>query len=257
MRIDLYLSENALAKSRSFARILIEEGYVTVNGRVVKKPSFDVTDNDSVVVTGKPYSFVSRGGVKLLEALREFNISVNGKRAVDIGASSGGFTDCLLQNGAVKVYAIDSGSGQLDESLLHDDRVVNIENFNARNLTLDDIGERCDIAVTDVSFISQTLIIPSVVNVLTDGGIFVSLIKPQFECGKSGLGKGGIVKDKKVMAEAVKRVISCAAENGLGCKGIVRSPILGGDGNTEFLMMCILGEKNAVTENELRKVVGI
>ncbi|MBQ4066417.1 MAG: TlyA family RNA methyltransferase [Clostridia bacterium] len=257
MRIDTYLADHGLAKSRSFAKILIDEGFVTVNGVVVKKPSIDVSDFDRVLVTGAPYSYVSRGGVKLEAALERFEISVLGLTAVDIGASSGGFTDCLLKRGAVKVFAVDSGSGQLDSSLCHDERVVNIENFNARNLTADDLGQTCDIAVTDVSFISQTLIIPAAVKVLCEGGLYVSLIKPQFECGKSGLGKGGIVKSKKIMAECIKKVISCAAQNGLGCFGLIRSPIQGGDGNTEFLMCCELGRECSISDETILREVGV
>lgn len=257
MRIDTYLSEKGLAKSRSFAKTLVEDGYITVNGHKVTKPSFDVSEMDEIEVVGTPYNYVSRGGLKLEGALDAFQISVAGLTAVDIGASSGGFTDCLLKRGALKVYAVDSGTGQLDASLVSDERVVNIENFNARNLTADDLSELCDIAVTDVSFISQTLIIPAVVKVLNRGGLFVSLIKPQFECGKQGLGKGGIVKSKKVMFEAVKKVIDCAEAYGLGCRGLISSPIFGGDGNTEFLMLCVLGTNKTVDEKKIREVVGI
>ena len=256
MRLDAYLSAKGLAKSRSFAKTLIDDGFVEVNGKIVKKASLEVCEDDDVKVTGEPYSYVSRGGVKLEGALEAFSVDVCGMTAVDIGASSGGFTDCLLKRGAVKVFAVDSGSGQLDSKLCSDSRVVNIENYNARNLSQDDLGELCDIAVTDVSFISQTLIIPAAVNVLRDGGMYVSLIKPQFECGKSGLGKGGIVKNKKVMAEAVKKVIDCAAQNGLGCQGLIKSPIFGGDGNTEFLMLCIKGEKNTVFDDKIKEVSG-
>lgn len=256
MRLDAYLFAKGLAKSRSFAKMLITDGYVEINGKAIKKPSFEVGDNDEVTVTGEPYSFVSRGGVKLEEALSAFSIDVSGMCAVDIGASSGGFTDCLLKRGAEKVFAVDSGSGQLVSSLCSDARVVNIENYNARNLNAEDLGTLCDIAVTDVSFISQTLIIPAAVSVLRDGGIYVSLIKPQFECGKSGLGKGGIVKNKNVMAQAIKKVIDCAYENGLGCKGLIASPIFGGDGNTEFLMYCVKGEDSVISEKIIKEVSG-
>ena len=257
MRIDTFLAERGLAKSRSFAKTLLDEGFVTVNGRVVKKASFDVSDVDEVCVTGAPYSYVRRGGVKLEGALNAFSLDVSGMICVDIGASSGGFTDCLLKRGARRVYAVDSGSDQLDPILRDDERVVNIENYNARNLTAADLGEVCDIAVTDVSFISQTLIIPAAVKVLKDGGLYVSLIKPQFECGKSGLGKGGIVKSKKIMAESVKKVIGCAESFGLGCRGLIKSPIQGGDGNCEFLMVCVLGGESTVDEKAVKEVVGI
>ena len=257
MRIDVYLYDTGLAKSRSFAKTLIAEGFVTVNGAVITKPSYDVADSDEVLVTGTPYSYVSRGGLKLQGALDGFSIDVSGMTCVDIGASSGGFTDCLLKRGAKKVYCIDSGSDQLDPSLRSDERVVNIENFNARNLTADVLSEYCNIAVTDVSFISQTLIIPAAVNVLSDDGIFVSLIKPQFECGREGLGKGGIVKSKKVLYDAVCKVIECAKNNGLGCMGLIPSPIEGGDGNREFLMYCKMGGATTVSENEIKEAVGL
>lgn len=257
MRIDAYLAEKGLAKSRSFAKTLLCDGYVTVNGREVRKPSFEVTDSDDVCVTGKPYSYVSRGGLKLEGALEAFKVDVSGAVCVDIGASSGGFTDCLLKRGAVRVFAVDSGSDQLDPSLRCDERVVNIENFNARSLTAEDLREKCDIAVTDVSFISQTLIIPAVVNVLKDDGVFVSLIKPQFECGREGLGKGGIVKSRTVMADAVNKVIDCANKNGLSCIGLIRSPIQGGDGNTEFLMYCRRNTEPSVDRKTVKEVVGV
>lgn len=257
MRLDTYLSESGLAKSRSFAKILLEEGYVKVNGKVINKPSYDVSGNDRVFVTGSPYSYVSRGGVKLEGALNSFDCDVSGKVCVDIGASTGGFTDCLLKRGAVKIYAIDSGTEQLDKMLSEDPRVVSIENFNARFLTEETIGEKCDVAVTDVSFISQTLIIPAVAKILIDGGVFISLIKPQFECTKSEIGKGGIVKSKKTMSEAVLKVIRCAESFGLGCQGLIKSPISGGDGNTEFLMLCKYNEECAVFEDHVKEVVGV
>lgn len=256
MRIDLYLFEKGLSKSRSFAKTLLSEGYVTVNGKEVKKPSFDVCDNDDVRVTGTPYSFVSRGGVKLDCALEQFGIDVNGCICVDIGASSGGFTDCLLQRGASLVFAIDSGTDQLDPSLKSDKRVVSMENFNARHLKREDLSAVPTVAVTDVSFISQTLIIPAVAEVLPEDGIFVSLIKPQFECGQAGLGKGGIVKNKKVMEEAVLKVASCAGEFGLCMRAITKSPICGGDGNTEFLMYCTKGEERAINKQLIKEVLG-
>lgn len=257
MRIDVYLYEHGLAKSRSFAKTLISEGYVTVNGKTVSKPSLDVSETDEVTVTGTPYTYVSRGGLKLEGALDGFSLDVSDMTCVDIGASSGGFTDCLLQRGAKKVYCVDSGSDQLDPKLRRDERVVNIENFNARNMTVEDLSEHCHIAVTDVSFISQTLIIPAAVSVLSDNGIFVSLIKPQFECGKEGLGKGGIVKSKKVLFDAVCKVIKCAEENGLGCLGLVPSPIEGGDGNREFLMYCEKGAVSTVTQKTIKEAVGL
>ncbi len=235
-RLDVYLAETGKAKSRSFASECIKKGLVTVNGKITDKPSFAVEDTDRVEITALPYEYVGRGGLKLEAALDAFGIDVGDKTAVDIGASTGGFTDCLLRRGAVKVAAVDSGHGQLDEALREDERVINIEGYNARYLKAEDIGFSPDIAVCDVSFISQTIIIPAAASVLKDGGMFVSLIKPQFECGKSALGKNGVVKDKWYHAEAIAKVCKSGEENGLNVSGIIKSPIEGGDGNTEFLV---------------------
>ena len=173
MRLDLYLFENGLAKSRSFAKTLVCDGFVEVNNVVQKKPSYEVSDIDIINVTGHPYEYVGRGGLKLEAALCEFRIDVNGMVAVDIGASTGGFTHCLLMRGAKRVYAVDIGPGQLDSSLLSDDRVINLEGCNARYLTESDIGEKCNIAVSDISFISQTYIIPQVKDLINDNGMYL------------------------------------------------------------------------------------
>lgn len=238
MRIDLYLTEKGLAKSRSYAKILLSEGFVNVNGKTVTKASFVVGDSDFVEVTGKPFEYVSRGGLKLEGALKHFKPEILNKRCVDIGASTGGFTDCLLRNGAREVVAVDIGHDQLDVSLVNDNRVINLEGVNARDLAKEIIGGVCDIAVSDISFISQTYVIPRIPGILTDDGIYIALIKPQFECGKSGLGKNGIVKDRKTRYDAVLKVISCAIDCGLVVNGLIKSPIEGGDGNTEYLMYC-------------------
>lgn len=248
MRVDVYLSEKQYVKSRSAARTLIEEGAVLVNGRTVKKPSEQIDESvkNTVEIT-KTEKYVGRGGYKLEYALEKFNIDVNGVVALDIGASTGGFTDCLLQNGAKKVYSVDSGEGQLDTGLLNDVRVVNIEKYNARNMKKEDFADKIDIAVMDVSFISQTLIIPSLSTVLDDGAWFVSLIKPQFEVGKSAVGKKGIVKDAKARINAVKGVISFAASFGFGCFGVSESAITGGDGNVEYVAAFKKGVKNEIS----------
>jgi 23S rRNA (cytidine1920-2'-O)/16S rRNA (cytidine1409-2'-O)-methyltransferase len=173
--------------------------------------------------------------MKLEAALDAFSVNVNGKRAVDIGASTGGFTDCLLKRGAASVIAIDAGYGQLHESLRADRRVTVIEHYNARELSLDVIGAKCKIVTEDVSFISQTYTIPRIAEIIEDGGSFISLIKPQFECGPQGIGKNGIVINAAYRYLAVKRVISSAIECGFDCIGLIPSPITGGDGNTEYL----------------------
>ncbi|MBR7146999.1 MAG: TlyA family RNA methyltransferase, partial [Oscillospiraceae bacterium] len=232
MRLDLYLVEKGLAESRARAKRLIEAGHVMLDGRVVEKPALDVVGDPAVTVVAE--RFVSRGGEKLAGALEIFGIDVRGLRALDIGASTGGFTDCLLQNGAAHVVALDTGFGQLHPKLLSDPRVTNIEKYTARALRVADVGE-VDLAVMDVSFISQTYILPNIPPVLKDGGSLVALIKPQFEAGRGALNKNGIVKDQRDQLFAVHRVISCAAEAGLSCVGLAPSPILGGDGNREFL----------------------
>lgn len=237
MRADLFLSEYGYVKSRQNAKVLIEGGKVTLDGRVLTKPSEQIDENVEHTVEIIKGKYVCRGGYKLEAALEQFSkyISVNGAVCIDIGASTGGFTDCLLQNGAVKVFAVDSGHGQLDESLLQNEKVVNIEGYNARNLDERDFPCRVDIAVMDVSFISQTLILPSIPNVLKSGGVLVSLIKPQFEVGREHVGKNGIVKNIKKRDESVSRVIDFAGNCGFELLGKTESPIKGGDGNTEFL----------------------
>ncbi len=240
MRLDAYLFTSGLARSRTHAQKLIEGGYVLVKGKTVTKVSFPV-DNLSegcVEVTGELYPYVGRGGVKLKAALDAFSIDVTGLTAVDVGASTGGFTDCLLRSGASKVYAVDSGSGQLDSSLLKDARVVNLEKFNARSLSPVTLGVLCDIAVADLSFISQTYVISNIASVLLPDGIYVALIKPQFECGRAALDHRGIVRDKKMHKEAIHRVAQCCAENGLHPLSLIVSPITGGDGNREYLLYC-------------------
>jgi len=253
MRLDAYLSENGLAKSRSYAAELIKNSLVTVNGITVVKPSFDVT-GEKVEVIHELYDFVGRGGVKLEAALREFSVDVSGMTAIDIGASTGGFTDCLIKRGAKKVYAVDSGHGQLASSLLNDERVVNLEGFNAKNISPGSIPDICDIAVCDVSFISQTQLISSIRSVLSENGCFITLVKPQFECGREALGKGGIVKNKKYYYEAVKKVSETAAECGLALTGLIASPVTGGDGNREFLAYYTIASDNTVTDERIKEV---
>ncbi len=235
MRLDKYLAEHALADSRTRAAQMIEAGLIRVNGAVQKKPSFDVPDGASVEVAGQLLPYVSRGGLKLKGALDAFGISPGELVCADIGASTGGFTDCLLQEGAVKVYAVDSGRDQLHEKLRSDPRVVSMESFNARGLTPVHLGEQVDLAVTDVSFISQTLLHEAIASILKDGGIFISLIKPQFEVGRENLGKGGIVKNPKVRREAARRVLTSAMAAGLAPIAVTVSPVTGGDGNVEYL----------------------
>ena len=244
MRADLYLVENGYVKSRTAARKYIEQGHALLDGNVITKPSQEVSDAEHTVEIVQPDRYVSRGGLKLEGALRTFEIDVTGMRAADIGASTGGFTDCLLQSGAAHVYAIDSGRDQLDPDLILDARVTCMESVNARYLTPEQLDGEVDIVVMDVSFISQTLILPAVSRLLRDGGVFVGLIKPQFEAGRAALDKHGIVKRSKDRRVAVERVLDAAAECDLALCGITASPIEGGDGNVEYLAYYIKGAQN-------------
>ena len=260
MRIDKYLAAAGYTKSRKFAQDLIDVGAVKVDGAMVKKASQEI---DHTVVHNveieQLFKYVSRGGMKLEAALDAFKVNVNGMKAVDIGASTGGFTDCLLKRGAKEVYAIDAGTDQLHPSLLEDKRVHSIEKFNARELNLSVTDGECDVAVADVSFISQTYIIPSAVSVLRDGAVFISLIKPQFEAGASALGKGGIVTSSAYRFLAVKRVLNCAHENGLDCLGLTVSPITGGDGNKEYLAYFVKSRvlKLRIDDKIIKKVTSL
>ena len=236
MRIDVYLTAAGYTASRKKAQDLIAAGAVTVDGAVVKKASETV--NEAIphdVRLEQVFKYVSRGGMKLEAALDAFGITVNRTKAVDVGSSTGGFTDCLLKRGAAEVTCVDSGVGQLHESLRSDPRVSVHEQFNARELDETITGGPCDVAVMDVSFISQTYLIPNIASVLKEEGVFVSLIKPQFEAGKSALGKNGVVHNAAYRFLAIKRVLTCAMENGLDCMGVILSPIEGGDGNKEYL----------------------
>lgn len=241
MRLDVLVYRLGIAESRSRARALIEAGSIAVNGAVVTKPAFLCSEGDKIELVGAPIEYVSRGGYKLAAALDTFGVDVAGMVAADIGASTGGFTDCLLKRGAKKVYAIDSGHGQLDSRLRADPRVVPLEGTNARSLTVEMLGERCDMVVMDVSFISQTKLHNVAAGLLVPGGIFISLIKPQFEVGRENVGKGGIVKDPKAKMLAKELVINSALGAGFAFRGVIDSPIKGGDGNEEYLACFVLG----------------
>ncbi len=234
MRADSYLCVFGYTESRTRASRLISEGKVMIDGKAVSKPSEEIYGEEHEVEITETDRYVSRGGLKLEAAIREFGIDVSGKRCIDVGASTGGFTDCLLQSGAGYVCALDSGKGQLHKKIADDPRVRSLEGYNARELSRDGLGV-FDIAVMDVSFISQTLIHRSLANVLDDRAIFISLIKPQFEAGKKALGKKGIVKDAKDREAAILRVCDSAYMYGFELSGLISSPIEGGDGNREYL----------------------
>lgn len=231
-RLDVLLVARGLAESRSLAQRLIGAGEVLVDGRVVDKPGAQVPTTATLTLAARP-RFVSRGGEKLDAALERFAIPVTGRIAADIGASTGGFTDCLLQRGALRVYALDVGYGQLAWALRQDSRVVVLERTNARYVTA--LPEPVDLIVSDVSFISVRLIYPTAVRWLREGGEIVSLIKPQFEAGRAQVGKGGVVRDPAVHRQVLVEVCAALAELGLGLRGLMVSPLLGPAGNIEFL----------------------
>lgn len=235
MRLDVFLTEKGYCASRTESKGFIQGGYVSVDDKVITKPSFDICGEENISIDKSSKKYVSRGGLKLESALDAFNVNPKGLLCLDIGASSGGFTDCLLKRGAEHVIAVDSGWGQMAESLRKDPRVTVIENFNARYMTKSDFEYIPSLAVMDVSFISATLILPAIKDCLAENSDFICLIKPQFEVGKNALGKGGIVKDEKVRLSAIDRVVDSAISLGFTKKGLIKSPVLGGDGNIEYL----------------------
>ncbi len=236
LRLDTLLMERGLAPSRERARALILAGKVLVNGQVVSKAGAPVAAEAAVSLKEPDIPYVSRGGVKLAAALRDFGLNVAGKVALDVGASTGGFTDCLLQAGAARVYAVDVGYGQLDWRLRQDPRVISRERLNARYLTADALPEPVEVAVIDVSFISLKLILPPVSALVKPGGEIIVLVKPQFEVGKGQVGKGGVVRDPAVQLQAVAEVTAAAEFLGLRAAGCLPSPILGPKGNQEYLL---------------------
>ena len=233
-RLDVALVEHGLCETRSKAQSLIMARRILVNGQHVDKAGASVADDDELQIEELEHPWVGRGGMKLAHALREFWISVEGKICADIGASTGGFTDVMLKNGAKKVYAIDVGYGQIDVSLRNDLRVINREKVNARYLTAADFDDVIEFVSIDVSFIPLKLILPAVGKFLR--GELVALIKPQFEVGKADVGKGGIVRDEQKRSAAVDAVVGTARENGFDVKGVIESPIKGAEGNVEYLM---------------------
>ena len=236
-RLDLYLFENGFTESREKAKALIMSGIVFVNNQKSDKAGNLVKDDDIIEVRGDTLKYVSRGGLKLEKAMNSFNISLDGCICADIGASTGGFTDCMLQNGAVKVYAVDVGYGQLAWKLRTDDRVINLERTNFRYVTCEQIPDLLDFASVDVSFISLSLILPVLRNILKDNGKAVCLIKPQFEAGKENVGKKGVVRDKDVHTAVVSKIIDLILNLKFSLLGLEFSPIKGPEGNIEYLCL--------------------
>jgi len=238
-RLDIVLVERGLAKSREQAQALVMSGAVAVAGAIADKPGTRV-DEDAPLEVLSPRRYVSRGGLKLERALEEFELDVSGRVVVDVGASTGGFTDCLLQHGAAKVYAVDVGYGQLDWRLRSDPRVVVMERTNVRHLK--GLPEPADLAVVDVSFISLRLVIPPVSRLLRPGGVIVTLVKPQFEAGREQVGKGGVVRDRRVHLAVLRGLVEWGDREGFGMRRVVASPIRGPAGNAEFLALIAPGD---------------
>ncbi|MBR1820118.1 MAG: TlyA family RNA methyltransferase [Clostridia bacterium] len=235
MRADAALVKRGLAASREKAQALIASRLATVNGAIIAKPAQRVGEGDALAVHGAAHPYVSRGGLKLEKALRVFRADVTGAVCVDIGASTGGFTDVLLQSGAELVYAVDVGTGQLDATLLKDQRVVSMERVNARMLEASMFPARPTLGVMDVSFISIKLILPAALAVLGEAGRMITLVKPQFEAGRQAVGKGGIVSKPAIHRQVLREIVDFVPALGWRVRALDFSPIAGGDGNIEFL----------------------
>ena len=235
IRLDQLVFDLGLAESRERAKTTVMSGLVFVNGQRADKPGMQVSPDVNVEVKGTALTYVSRGGLKLEKALKVFPIDVNGKVCIDCGASTGGFTDVLLKNGAAKVYSVDVGYGQLAWSLRNDERVVNMERTNIRYISSEQIPEPLDICVMDLSFISVKLVLPAVCALLKDDAQLVCLIKPQFEAGREEVGKKGVVRDKAVHLSVIESVLSFAPTVGMTVMGLDFSPIKGPEGNREYL----------------------
>lgn len=254
-RLDAALVQRGLCQSRERAKIVIMEGLVYVNGQKSDKAGTQVKDDDQIEVRGETLKYVSRGGKKLEKAMECFPIDLNDCICMDIGASTGGFTDCMLQNGASKVYSVDVGYGQLAWSLRTDERVVNLERTNIRYITEEQVPDKLDFISVDVSFISLTLVLPVAYNFLKDGKTMVCLVKPQFEAGKENVGKKGVVREPKIHEMVIEKVAGFAEEQGFAVLGLDFSPIKGPEGNIEYLLHLGKVEKTETLSEETIKTV--
>ncbi len=235
-RLDVYLTEHGFAQSRERAKSIIMSGHVFVNNQRSDKAGDIVPEGALVEVRGGELKYVSRGGLKLEKAVSEFSLDLKDKICMDVGASTGGFTDCMLQNGASKVYSVDVGYGQLAWKLRSDKRVINMERTNIRYVTDEQVPDKLDFASIDVAFISLKLVLPVVKSLLSDSGTGVALIKPQFEAGREKVGKKGVVRDPAVHAEVIQNVLDFTRDMGLKISAVTFSPIRGPEGNIEYLM---------------------
>lgn len=256
-RLDVLMVQKNLAESREKAKALIMSGIVYVNGQKEDKAGTSFEETVQIEVRGNTLKYVSRGGLKLEKAMSRFGVQLAGKVCMDVGASTGGFTDCMLQNGAVKVYAVDVGHGQLAWKLRNDDRVICMEKTNIRYVTPEDIGDRIEFASIDVSFISLTKVLGPVKQLLTDEGQVVCLIKPQFEAGREKVGKKGVVREKSVHLEVIEMVMDYARSIGFGILGLEFSPIKGPEGNIEYLLyLQNILQENGGQEDNVQKITG-
>lgn len=256
-RLDILLVEKGLAGSRERAKRMIMAGEVLVDNQKIDKAGATVKEEAEIRLLGHDIPYVSRGGLKLAKAMQEFGVEISAKRCADIGASTGGFTDCMLQNGAVKVFAIDVGYGQLAWKLRTDERVINMERTNIRNVTPADIGELLDFASIDVAFISLTKVLPVTYSLLKEDGEAVALIKPQFEAGRELVGKKGVVRDPNVHEQVIANVIDFARETGFMVQALTFSPVKGPEGNIEYLVRLTknTAEEDTVTADRIKQVV--
>jgi 23S rRNA (cytidine1920-2'-O)/16S rRNA (cytidine1409-2'-O)-methyltransferase len=241
-RLDSFVVDMGLASSRERSRALIMAGRILVNGQPVEKPGTPVSISDEITLRGDELPYVSRGGLKLEAGLNAFEVSVKGRLCLDVGASTGGFTDCLLQHGARQVFAVDVGYGQLAWKIRQDPRVEVIERMNIRNMPYEAIGLAVDLATIDVSFISLKIVVPAVLKFMKEEGVIIALIKPQFEVGKNNVGKGGVVRNPDLHHHVIADLTDYFSKIGLTRRALIASPILGPKGNREFLIHLVMRE---------------
>ena len=254
-RADVILFEKGLVESREKGKRVIMEGSVFVGTERIHKPGQKLNEDIDIRINTNPNIYVSRGGLKLEKSIDYFDLDLKDKVTMDIGSSTGGFTDCMLKNGAKKVFAVDVGYGQLDWKLRNDDRVVVMERTNIRYVEKEDIGEEVDFVSIDVSFISLRLVLPVAKKLLKDNGEIIALIKPQFEAGRDNVGKKGIVRDEKIHFQVIKEIINYCMENNLGAYGLTYSPITGATGNIEFLIYLKNNHNISIDDKKIKELI--
>lgn len=254
-RLDIILVEKKLSPSREKAKEIIKSGQVSVNGKICSKPSEQFEDDSEIIILGETLKYVGRGGLKLEKAIELFSLDLAEKTCADIGASTGGFTDCMLQRGAKKVYAVDVGHDQLVQKLRDDSRVINLEGINVRYISKETIPEKLDFISVDVSFISLRLVLLVLFDFLSDNGKMVALIKPQFEVGRENVGKNGIVKSQKLHITMLNGLVDFISDSHAVIKNVVASPIKGSDGNVEYLALIEKTDYNKSISIDIKKLV--